>query len=313
MIVFQRLARGSRPRAGTVWRQADKYGVPRIAFIGLARPRRCRFRRFRRSIHNRLGSAPSSRCRSPSAPGRRTLANAFQGVVDHGDDGVTPAIHPGQPRGRDLSPAALPADLQPEADLWREELLSKLFEYSNELAELVLAEAPVPVDLVRQVLRDATLHRFIVPVLCGSALDFIGIQPLLDAVGVLLAPSPADKRPPVKGTNPKKKDAVEVRKPSPSRSAGTALFKIDADKHGDLHYVRIYSGTLEANSQDVSPTSKDKGRNIPQLYSISRPTAANRCPASRRAISWASSACTAFDHWRSHALRRWHSGDHPGD
>ncbi len=85
----------------------------------------------------------------------------------------------------------IPAEHADEAALYREQLLGELFTYSNELAELVLAEAPVPVELVRAAIRQATVARQIVPVLCGSALHYIGVQPLLDAVTYYL-PSPAD-------------------------------------------------------------------------------------------------------------------------
>jgi elongation factor G len=167
--------------------------------------------------------------------------------------------------GAEVKTEDIPDDLRDEAELWHEQMLEQLFEFSNELAELVLEKAPVPADLVRKVLRDATLHRAIVPVLCGSALDHIGVQPLLDAVTYYL-PSPADK-PPVVGVNPKKPDVKETRKPSTDEPYSALVFKIDADKHGDLHYVRVYSGVLKANSRAYNP-GKDKKENVPQLWHI---------------------------------------------
>ena len=115
-------------------------------------------------------------------------------------------------------------------------------------------------------LRDATLHRLIVPVLCGSALDHVGVQPLLDAVTYYL-PSPADK-PPVTGTNPKKKDANENRKPDPNEPFCGLVFKIDADKHGDLHYVRIYSGELKAGSPGLQRRHATRRKMCRQLWHI---------------------------------------------
>jgi elongation factor G len=129
----------------------------------------------------------------------------------------------------------------------------------------MLEKAPVSAQLIRQVLREATLHELVVPVLCGSALDHIGIQPLLDAVTYYL-PSPADK-PPVEGTNPKKRDAKEIRKPNDHEPFSGLVFKVDADKHGDLYYLRVYSGQLKANSRVYNP-GKDKKENVPQLWHI---------------------------------------------
>jgi elongation factor G len=144
-------------------------------------------------------------------------------------------------------------------------LLGQLFDYSNELAELVLEESPVPPELIRRVLREATVHRLIVPVLCGSALDHIGIQPLLDAVWHYL-PSPLDV-PPVEGLDPKKNDARIKRRPDPDEPFCGLVFKVLADKHGDLYFVRIYSGRLKANSRVFNP-GKDKKENAAQLWHI---------------------------------------------
>jgi elongation factor G len=261
VVVFS-AREGVEAQSETVWRQADKYGVPRIAFINKLDREGADFEGTLGEIRERLGHNPVA-VQVPLGAGPPHLADAFRGVVDL----VTMEYltFAGESHGAEIFRQPIPAEVADMADLWREELLSKLFEFSNELAELVLEEAPVPVELVRSVLRDATLHQLVVPVLCGSALDYIGIQPLLDAVTFYL-PSPADK-PPVKGTNPKKKNAVEIRKPDPDEPFCGLVFKIDADKHGDLHYVRIYSGTLEAGSRAYN-AGKDKKENIPQLWHI---------------------------------------------
>ena len=261
VVVFS-AREGVEAQSETVWRQADKYGVPRIAFINKLDREGADFEGTLGEIRERLTANPVA-VQIPIGAGPPHLANAFRGVVDL----VTMEYltFTGESQGAEIFRQPIPADILVEAELWREELLSKLFEFSNELAELVLAERPVPVELVRSVLRDATLHRLAVPVLCGSALDYIGIQPLLDAVTYYL-PSPADK-PPVEGINPKKKNAVEIRRPDPDEPFCGLVFKIDADKHGDLHYVRIYSGTLEAGSR-VYNAGKDKKENVPQLWHI---------------------------------------------
>ena len=105
----------------------------------------------------------------------------------------------------------------------------------------------------------------IVPVLCGSALDGIGVQPVLDAVADYL-PSPAEV-PPVEGLDPKRKDVKLARKPDAAEPFCGLVFKIQADRHGDLHYLRVYSGELKANSRVYNP-GKDKKENVPQLWRI---------------------------------------------
>jgi elongation factor G len=130
---------------------------------------------------------------------------------------------------------------------------------------LMVNEQPVPEELIRKTLREATLANALVPVLCGSALNKMGVQPLLDAVGAYL-PCPTDM-PPVEGTSPKKKDAKITRKPKPDEPFCGLVFKIVADSHGDLHYVRVYSGRLKANSRVLNPV-KDKKENVPQLWRI---------------------------------------------
>jgi elongation factor G len=236
--------------------------VPRLAFINKLDREGADFEGTFHEIRERLSSNPVA-VQIPLGQGPPHLADAFRGVVDL----VTMEYltFPGSGQGADVVRGPIPPEATDMAALWREEMLTKLFEYSNELAELVLEETDVPVELVRRVLREATLHRLIVPVLCGSALDFIGIQPLLDAVTYYL-PSPADV-PPVEGINPKNKNAPQRRPPDPEAPFCGLVFKIDADKHGDLHYVRIYSGTLEAGTR-VLNAGRDKKENVPQLWHI---------------------------------------------
>jgi elongation factor G len=149
--------------------------------------------------------------------------------------------------------------------MWRSHLLEELSMFSDEMTELLLAEEAVPGELIHRVLRDATIHNLVVPVLCGSALDGIGIQPLLDAVGLYL-PSPLDV-PPVEGHDPENEEKKLIRKADPDEPFCGLLFKIQADRHGDLHYVRVYSGRLKANSRVYNP-GKGKKENVPQLWRI---------------------------------------------
>src|SRR6185503_11556136 len=143
-------------------------------------------------------------------------------------------------------------DLLGEAQLWRERMLESLYNYSNELMELALAEERIPESLIHKVLREATLHLQIQPVLCGSALHGMGVQPILDAVAAYL-PNPTDV-PPVEGTDlsvkhkGKGKSAEAAageqakkirRKPDPAEPFCGLVFKIQPYKTGDLVWVRI--------------------------------------------------------------------------
>ena len=168
-------------------------------------------------------------------------------------------------KGAEIAVAEIPAELHDEAELWRGQMLDQLSMYSDELTELMLAEDPISAALVHRVLREATIHNLAVPVLCGSALDGIGVQPVLDAVQFYL-PSPADV-PAIEGVDPKQPDRKLVRHPNADEPFCGLVFKIQADRHGDLHYVRVYSGVLKANSRVYNP-GKDKKENVPQLWRV---------------------------------------------
>jgi elongation factor G len=144
--------------------------------------------------------------------------------------------------------------------------VSNLFDFSDELAELAMGEAPIPADAIRRAVRQAVIRREVVPVLGGSALDCIGIQPVLDAVAWYL-PSPADV-PPVEGLDPTKKTPVTISRRADSQEPFCGLvFKIVAEKHGDLYFVRVYSGTLKAGSRAWNPLQQKK-ENIAQLWHV---------------------------------------------
>ena len=165
-----------------------------------------------------------------------------------------------------MTAAPIPDELADEAAHYREQLVSTLFDFSDEIAELAMQEAPIPADLMRRAIRQATIERKVVPVLAGSALDCIGIQPVLDAVAWYL-PSPADV-PPVEGLDPAAKTPTTItRKADPKAPFCGLVFKIIAEKHGDLAFVRVYSGTLKAGSRAWNPL-RQKKENIAQLWHV---------------------------------------------
>jgi elongation factor G len=261
VVVFS-AREGVEAQSETVWRQADKYHVPRVAFINKLDREGADFYGTLDEIRKRLDSNPVA-IQIPVGAGPPHMQDAFRGIVDLVR--LKLLTFTSESQGATVVEGELPPELRDDAELWRSQMLEQLFDYSNELAELVLAEADVPEELVRKVIRDATLHHFIVPVMCGSALDYVGIQPLLDAVAWYL-PSPADV-PPIEGTNPKRKDAKEKRKSNVKEPLAGLVFKIQVGRHGEMHFVRVYSGELEAGSRVLNP-GKDKKEIVNQLWHI---------------------------------------------
>jgi elongation factor G len=154
-----------------------------------------------------------------------------------------------------------------EAHGYRERLFDALTEgdEKDRVTSAYLEGRDIPIETIRALLRELTLRRAIQPVLCGSGREHIGIQPLLDAACWYL-PSPLD-RPPVVGANPRKPEKEEKRKPDVKEPFCGLVFKIVDDKHGELFFVRIYSGALKANSRVWNP-GKDRKELVSKLYHI---------------------------------------------
>ncbi len=261
VVVFS-AREGVEAQSETVWRQANKYHVPRIAFINKMDREGADFYRTLDQIKKRLGAKPIV-ISIPIGAGPPHLPEAFKGTIDL----VTMKMLTfSGDTGSDITKSEIPEELQDEAIQWRSQLLDDLSMYSDELTETLLAEEEISVEMIRGVLREATLHDMAVPVLCGSALDGIGVQPVMDAVCHYL-PSPADI-PDVQGQDPTRPDCPELsRKADPDEPFCGLIFKIVSDKHGDLYYVRVYSGTLRQNSRVLNPR-EDKKENVPQIWRI---------------------------------------------
>jgi elongation factor G len=261
VVVFS-AREGVEAQSETVWRQADKYGVPRMAFINKMDREGAEFERVFNQIKDRLGANPLA-IEIPVGEGPAHVNNPFRGVIDLVR--MKLVTYEIESEGKVFSEAEIPEDQMENAILWRETLIDELSNHSEELMELALGEQEIPEELIHQVLREATLSRSIQPVLCGSALHGIGVQPLLDAVCKYL-PSPLDV-PSVHGVNPFKKGAEEERKPSETDPFCGLVFKVLPAKTGDLYWIRIYSGSLKANSRMLCP-GKDKKENVAQLWQI---------------------------------------------
>ena len=271
VVVFS-AREGVEAQSETVWRQANKYHVPRIAFINKLDREGANFEAVFDEIGSRLSAHPVA-LEIPVGEGPAHTADPFRGVIDL--VAMQLLTFPEKKEGRKIERSEIPAELADAAQHWRERLMESLYNFSNELIELSLAEEPVPVGLIRKVLRDATLHLQIQPVLCGSALHGMGVQPLLDAVAAYL-PSPLDV-PPVEGIDLKTKgkhraaegeEVKKVRRTSdPVEPFCGLVFKIQPFKTGDLAWVRIYSGELKPNSR-VLNAGRDKKENVAQLWRI---------------------------------------------
>jgi elongation factor G len=269
VVVFS-AREGVEAQSETVWRQADKYGVPRIALVNKLDREGADFFGTVEQIEKRLGAKPLV-LHLPQGLGPPHVKDPFRGIVDLVEMKLLTfppkdeALAGGEALAK-VTATAIPDDLAADAAAGREQLVSTLFDFSDEIAELAMSDAPIPPDVIRKAIRQATIQRRVVPVLAGSALDCIGIQPVLDAVDWYL-PSPADV-PPVEGLDPAKKVPTTIsRKADPREPFCGLVFKIVAEKHGDLAFVRVYSGTLKAGSRAWNPL-RQKKENIAQLWHV---------------------------------------------
>ena len=229
---------GVEPQSETVWRQADKYTVPRIAYINKMDRTGADFSQGVQTMIDRLGANPVPIQLPIGAEGD------FAGIIDLVE---MKAITYADEMGSDQLTGEIPEAMLAEAQAAREHLLEEASNHDDELVELILDEADVPVDVLKRAIRAATLGIHFTPVLCGSSFKNKGVQPLLDAV-IDYLPSPLDV-PPVEGVDPKS-DEVVIRNADDSEPFAALAFKIMADPFvGKLTFFRVYSGTLEAGGR----------------------------------------------------------------
>ena len=259
VAVFDAVA-GVEPQTETVWRQANKYEVPRICFINKMDRTGANFTQCVEMIRDRLDAVPAVVQLPIGSEG------GFRGVVDlvHmralvWDDG-------GDGMGEEWANEEIPADMKAEAEEAQHQLVDVLSNYDDTVMEKYLAEEEItPVDF-QNALRAVTLKSQAVPILCGSAFKNKGVQPMLDAV-VDYLPSPLDI-PPTVGTVPRKEDQL-VERPATDDAPFSALaFKIMTDPYvGKLTYLRVYSGTLTKGSGVVNST-KDRKERVGRLLQM---------------------------------------------
>ncbi len=241
---------GVEPQSETVWKQADKYGVPRIAFINKMDRLGADFGRAVSMMEDRLGARPVPICLPIGAE------DEFRGIVDLVT--MRARIHHNEDLGATWADEAVPADMVEQAAEARARMIEAAAEADEEVMDLFLADEEPGADLLTRALRRGTLEQTLVPVFCGSALKNKGIQRLLDGI-VDLLPSPAD-RPAIEGTHPKSGDAV-TREPSDDAPFSALVFKLVADKHaGSLAFARVYSGSMEAGKVALNVTTGKRER-----------------------------------------------------
>jgi elongation factor G len=256
VAVFDGVA-GVEPQSETVWRQADRYGVPRICFVNKLDRTGAEFMRCVDMIVDRLAAVPLV-LQLPIGS-----ESDFIGVVDL--VGMRALTWRGETTmGEDYTVEEIPATHTEIAAEWRDKLIETLAEADDEIMEMYLeGDEPTQEQLVAGI-RRATLASKLTPVLTGTAFKNKGVQPLLDAINAYL-PSPIDV-PAIEGHDVKDAEQVVLRKPDDSEPFSALAFKIAADPHlGKLTFIRVYSGKLETGTQVLNPTKGRKER-IGKIY-----------------------------------------------
>jgi len=241
---------GVEPQSETVWRQADKYGVPRICFINKMDRIGADFYAATESIVERLGGNPVA-IQIPMG-----AESEFRGVIDlvemraiiwHDEEGTQREI------------IDIPDEYAEVANEWHHKMLDIVAAEDEDLLEKYLEDNDLDPAEIRKVIRKGTIGRDFVPVLLGSAFKNKGVQPLLDAV-VAFLPAPSDL-PPVRGFKPGNEDVVITRKPSDDEDFSALAFKIMTDPYvGKLTYFRVYSGTAKKGDSVMNTTDRKKER-----------------------------------------------------
>jgi elongation factor G len=264
VVVFD-AQKGVEAQSETVWRQADKYNVPRLVFINKMDVVGANFDNAVDEVRERLEGNPVPLNIPIGSGSIKDSAVPFSGIVDLLE--MKAIFFDQASTGKKFRAEPLPESLQAEVSHWREHLFEVLTrkDDGDKLTTAYLEGRDIPVATIRQVIRAQTVAGHIHPVLCGSGREHIGVQPLMDGVCFYL-PSPLD-RPAVEGVNPRNKDKKEKRKPDLKEPFCGLVFKIITDKHADLYYVRVYSGTLKANSRVLNP-GRDVKEFASKLYHI---------------------------------------------
>jgi elongation factor G len=241
---------GVQPQTETVWRQGDKYHVPRICFVNKMDKNGADFEYVLETIRKRLGARPVALQIPIGAE-----AN-FKGVIDLIE--MKAILWHDETMGAEYSVEPVPADLVKKAEAFRLQLIEVIAETDDVLLEKFLEGETPSVEELKKGIRQATNDLKVFPVLCGSAFKNKGVQTLLDAV-IDYLPSPLDK-PPVKGINPSHQETTETRKVDDNEPLSALAFKIINDPFGKLCFVRVYSGSLKTGDTILNPRTNKTER-----------------------------------------------------
>ena len=239
-----------QPQSETVWRQANKYKVPRVIFVNKMDRMGADFFNCVDKIRERLG-APATPIQVPIG-----AEDQFKGVVDLFT--MKKVIYTDDAGSTMAEEEVEPGELRDLAMTWRQALIEAIAEQDDELLEMFFAGEEIPVPRLKAALRKATIAGAVLPMLCGSAFKNKGVQPLLDAV-VDFLPSPLEAKP-ILGMDPNDDDKQIERKPLDNEPFAALAFKIATDPYGNLTYFRVYSGTLEKGSYVYNARSGRKER-----------------------------------------------------
>ena len=247
---------GVEPQTETVWRQADKYRVPRMVYVNKMDRVGADFYQCVDLVRERLGAHPVA----VQIPIGRE--DQYRGLVDLIDEVGLVWTDDDDSLGKEFTKIEVPADMREQVKEYREKMIEGLAEVDEHLMEKYVHGEPITPAELKAAVRKGTISMKLFPILCGASFKNKGVQPLLDAV-IDYLPSPLDI-PPIQGINPETKEAEE-RKASDDAPFAALAFKIMSDQHvGQLVFLRVYSGTLEAGS-GVYNSTKDKKERVGRL------------------------------------------------
>ena len=241
---------GVQPQSETVWRQADRYKVPRIAYVNKMDRMGADFARVVDELRNKL--------KAPACPIELPIGkeDAFQGVVDLVN--MKAVVYDEATEGKNFTVGEIPAELKDEAELARAELVEKVADLDEGVMESFLENGDLTAEELVPAIRRITVSGSFVPVLCGTSFKDKGVQPVLDAICDFL-PSPQD-RPPVPATDLKSEEKI-TRKQEDSELLTSLVFKISTDPYvGKLFFVRVYGGVLKKGQNAYNPRTKKRER-----------------------------------------------------
>jgi elongation factor G len=254
VTVFDSVA-GVEPQTETVWRQANKYKVPRMCFVNKMDRIGANFYRTVDMVKTRLQATPAV-LHLPVGAGGPESNKPFAGLIDLVK--MKALIWRDEELGAKWDEVDIPADQVDEANSYREQLLETIATSDDELMEKYLAGESVTEAEIKRAIRKGTLAFDFVPILCGSAFKNKGVQPMLDAV-VDFLPSPLDI-PPAQGVKPHHEEEILERKADENGPFAALAFKIVADPFGKLTYFRVYSGTINKGDEVYNSTKERKER-----------------------------------------------------